>query len=141
MVYDPSGSSQFDALAVGQSYTDSISYESFDGSYVFAEDDEYKVSVGARGVTLNVLSNDRNLTLVSSELRLLNVSDSSKGSLVVANSELGTVSYVPAPGYVGDDVFTYVVEDELGNRDSAQVVIQVTEDRICLLYTSDAADE
>ena len=130
LVYDPSGSSLFNALAVGQSYTDSISYESFDGSYVFAEDDEYKVSVGARGTALNVLSNDRNLTSVSSELRLLNVSDSSKGSLVVANSELGTVSYVPAPGYVGDDVFTYVVEDELGNRDSAQVVIQVTEDRV-----------
>ena len=84
----------------------------------------------ARSSTLNVLSNDRNLTSVSSELRLLNVSDSSKGSSVVANSELGTVTYIPAPGYVGDDVFTYVVEDEFGNRDSAQVVIQVTEDRV-----------
>ena len=61
---------------------------------------------------------------------MLNVSDSSKGSSVVANSELGTVTYIPAPGYVGDDVFTYVVEDEFGNRDSAQVVIQVTEDRV-----------
>ena len=40
------------------------------------------------------------------------------------------MKFVPAPGYVGDDVFTYVVEDEFGNRDSAQVVIQVTEDRV-----------
>ena len=121
---------QFDALAVGQSYTDTVLYDVFDGSYLFAEDDEFKVSVRARSSTLNVLSNDRNLTSVSSELRLLNVSDSSKGSSVVANSELGTVTYIPAPGYVGDDVFTYVVEDEFGNRDSAQVVIQVTEDRV-----------
>ena len=55
LAYDPSGSSLFDALAVGQSYTDTITYEIFDGSFVFAEDDEYKVSAGARGVVLNVL--------------------------------------------------------------------------------------
>ena len=130
LAYDPSGSSLFDALAVGQSYTDTITYEIFDGSFVFAEDDEYKVSAGARGVVLNVLSNDRNLTFVSSELRLLNVSGSSEGSAVSVDSESGTINYVPAPGYIGDDVFTYFVEDELGNRDSAQVVIQVTEDRV-----------
>ena len=83
LIYDPSGSSLFDALAVGQSHTDTVIYEIFDGSYVFAEDDEYKVSVGARSSTLNVLSNDRNLTSVSSELRLLEVSGSRYGSLLI----------------------------------------------------------
>ena len=130
LIYDPSGSSLFDALAVGQSYTDTVIYEIFDGSYVFAEDDEYKVSVGARSSTLNVLSNDRNLTSVSSELRLLEVSGSRYGSLLIPDFKEGLIKFVPAPGYVGDDVFTYVVEDEFGNRDSAQVVVQVTEDRV-----------
>ena len=130
LVYDPSGSSQFDALAVGQSYTDTVLYDVFDGSYLFAEDDEFKVSVRARSSTLNVLSNDRNLTGVSSKIRLVEVSASRFGSLVIPDFKGGFVKFVPAPGYVGDDVFTYVVEDEFGNRDSAQVVIQVTEDRV-----------
>ena len=42
---------QFDALAVGQSYTDTVLYDVFDGSYLFAEDDEFKVSVRARSST------------------------------------------------------------------------------------------
>jgi CshA-type fibril repeat protein len=40
----------------------------------------------------------------------------------------GTLTYTPDPGFTGDDTFTYTIEDEDGNTDTAVVMVVVKED-------------
>ena len=48
----------------------------------------------------------------------------------------GTFIYTPPTGFIGEDTFDYTIVDPSGATDTATATISV-----CLLYTSDAADE
>jgi hypothetical protein len=75
-----------------------------------------------RSITIDVLANDADPD--GDLLRVLSVMAETEGD-VVLNAD-GTITYTPVPGWVGTDVFTYIVEDPEGARDTVTVVITIT---------------
>ena len=72
--------------------------------------------------TLNILDND-----TGAELSIDNLYDyTAKGGRTSQNAN-GTVLYTPKSGFTGEDNFWYVMVDNQGRTNSAQVIINVTE--------------
>lgn len=116
-------------LAVGQSYSDSFTYSVLDGSYLFANDDIYRIEADRSAIELRVLDNDTSLDEVAISRRIVAVGTPDSGGSVVLNGDQSLI-YTPEIGFVGDEVFVYTIEDNLGNRDSAMVTARVTIDRL-----------
>ncbi|MGB1019086.1 MAG: Ig-like domain-containing protein, partial [Chitinophagales bacterium] len=76
-------------------------------------------------VVINLLSNDFQPDGNSLVVTIDTSIGPNNGSIVI-NPD-GTVSYIPNPGFVGEDMFTYTICDELGNCDEATVTITVLE--------------
>jgi len=137
--YDPRGSVFSEApggptftlqgLAAGQSYQDTFTYTLLDGSFLFANDDLYRVEADRGGIELLVLANDTNLDGVASSRRIVSVGSPDAGGAVTINAETSLI-YTPQTGYVGDEVFVYTIEDDLGNRATAKMTARVTVDRL-----------
>jgi VCBS repeat-containing protein len=98
-------------------------------SGVRANPDFYAVEVGSGGNELPVLSNDASIPDRGRRLAIVSV-----GSGLDAPNRGGTVSitetgdaflYTPAPGFSGEEVFTYVMTDSR-SFDTAKVVVRVT---------------
>ncbi|MGB1316257.1 MAG: Ig-like domain-containing protein, partial [Chitinophagales bacterium] len=76
-------------------------------------------------VTIDILANDfdpegDNLTVT------VDTSLGPNNGTIVINAD-GTITYTANPGFIGDDVFTYTICDDLGNCDEATVTITVLE--------------
>lgn len=137
--YDPSASVFSDlpggptltlqGLAEGESYDDTYTYTMLDGSFLFANDDVYRVEADRSDIELLVLGNDTSLDGVATSRRIVEVGPLSAGGSVVVNDGVSLV-YTPETGFVGDEVFSYTIEDDLGNRDTAMVTVRVTIDRL-----------
>lgn len=137
--YDPRGSlSSLDpsdltftlqGLAVGQTYDDSIAYTVLDGSFLFANDDIYRIEADRSAIELKVLLNDTNLEGVATSRRIVAVGPPSNGGTVALNGT-ESIIYTPETGFVGDEVFTYTIEDSLGQRATATVTARVTVNRL-----------
>lgn len=98
-------------------------------SGVRANPDFYAVEVGSGGNVLPVLSNDAAIPDRGRRLAIVSI-----GSGLDAPNRGGTVSiadsgdaflYTPAPGFSGEEVFTYVMTDSR-SFDTAKVVVRVT---------------
>lgn len=124
--YDPATSTFLNGLAVGQTAMDEVPYTVMDGSFVFANDDRFKVAADGAGYQLAVLANDRNLTGLAGDLEIASVGPASNGGVVLLDATRRTVLYTPEVNFVGDEVFPYVVVDPLGNADHGVVTVQVT---------------
>jgi hypothetical protein len=74
-------------------------------------------------VTVNVLANDTDPENDTLDVTGVTVNPLHGTAVVNANN---TITYTPAAGYVGADVFTYEISDGHGNTDTAQVSINVT---------------
>ncbi len=72
-------------------------------------------------VMVNVLSNDQDAD--GDPLQVTAVTQPAHGS---AGFNASTVTYVPAAGYVGNDVFSYTISDGNGGTDTAAVSVVVT---------------
>ncbi len=59
-----------------------------------------------------------------SRLRIVEVTSPSRGGSVEIAAGGGTVTYSPAINFVGDEVFAYSLEDDLGNRDGGVVSVR-----------------
>jgi len=140
----PSGDPTFtlQGLAWNQDYVDTIDYTLLDGSHLFANDDIFRIEVDRVDIELRVLENDSGLGEDLRELelgqgpaeapvlrRIISVGPPSSGGSVVLNGDQSII-YTPETGFVGDEVFTYTIEDQLGNRDTALVTARVTIDRL-----------
>ncbi len=127
----PTGGPAFtlQGLGQGQSYVDTFTYTLLDGSYLFANDDIYRVEVDRGEIELRVLDNDTNLDGVAVGRRIIAVGPPSGGGSVALNGD-ESILYTPETSFVGDEVFTYTIEDDLGNRDTALVTARVTVDRL-----------
>lgn len=135
LTYDPRGSIfnftgpgpsyTLDGLAQGQTYTDTYIYTMLDGSAVFANDDLYRIEADRSSIELKVLTNDVNLNTTGGALRIVSAGVPNHGGTLTFNGTTSLI-YTPETGFVGDEVFTYTVEDEVGNRDSALVTARVT---------------
>lgn len=128
--YNPAGSAFLEWLAEGQTYTDKVFYTMMDGSFVFANKDYFRVQAGSSNVTLDVLSNDRNYTGTGGSLRVIEVGQTSQGGVCAVGSGSSNLVYTPPPGFVGDEVVTYLIDDGQGNTDRAQILIRVTVNRL-----------
>src|SRR6187431_1646530 len=101
----------------------------FDGSFVFANDDTFRVAAGAVNVVLPVAVNDVNLNALTGTLTIVAVgTPSQRGTATIA--ENNTILYSPEASFVGDEYFTYTVVDEQGNVDSALVTVRVTVEQL-----------
>ncbi len=116
-------------LAEGQTYVDTFTYTLLDGSFLFANDDIFRIEADRSNIELRVLVNDTNLDGLAGNRRIVEVGPSSAGGTVVMNGDQSLV-YTPETGFVGDEFFVYTIEDDLGNRDSAMVTARVTVDRL-----------
>ncbi|WP_420629758.1 Ig-like domain-containing protein [Candidatus Leptofilum sp.] len=89
-----------------------------------AIDDGYTVDENSSNNTLTVLSNDTNPD-DGETLTITAVGATSNGGTAVNNSP--TITYTPAPGYVGQETFTYTISDGNGRTDTATVTITVND--------------
>ena len=150
--YDPRGSVfpgavggpafTLQGLAENVTYVDSFTYTLLDGSFLFANDDIFRVGADRSSIELPVLLNDTNLDGLATSRKILSIGPPSSGGTVTINpgSESivagetviveDSIIYTPETGFVGDEVFVYTIEDNLGNRASAKVTARVTIDRL-----------
>jgi outer membrane protein OmpA-like peptidoglycan-associated protein len=85
-----------------------------------AEDDEYTVMEDSSGNLFSVLDNDSDPN--GHAITIIAVSPPGHGTVSINGEQ---VSYTPNPGYFGTDVFSYTIEDELGDQDLATVTVTV----------------
>lgn len=130
LVYDPSGSEHFNSFAVGYSETELVPYTVTDGSFIFANDDLFKVEADGSSFELAVMANDANLSGSGGALRIVGVGTPSRGGTVVVNGAQDGLVYTPPANHVGDEVFPYTVSDEDGNTDRAFVVARSNVDTL-----------
>ncbi len=74
-------------------------------------------------VDINVLNNDKGLSDGGLKVTIYNEDKLINGTVVV-NSD-NTITYIPAPWYIGKDEFEYMVEDVDGDMSIAKVVVDV----------------
>lgn len=127
----PTGGPAFtlQGLGQGQIYNDSFTYTLLDGSFLFANDDIYRIEADRSTIELRVMDNDTSLDGVATSRHIVSVGPPSAGGTVAINASESLI-YTPEVGFVGDEVFTYTIEDDLGNRDTALVTARVTIDRL-----------
>lgn len=116
-------------LAVGETFVDSYNFTLLDGSFLFANDDIYRIEADRSDIELKVLLNDTSLEGLATGRRIVELGPLSGGGSAVLNGDQSVI-YTPETGFVGDEVFTYTIEDNLGNRDTAMVTARVTIDRL-----------
>lgn len=92
-----------------------------DNGGVDALDDAAETTPG-QPVTIDVLGNDepgaRALIIVAA-------TSPRQGGAVEISRDSKTITYTPAEGFTGEDIFTYTVRDEEGNKASANVTVRV----------------
>ncbi|WP_257669673.1 Ig-like domain-containing protein [Parapedobacter tibetensis] len=87
--------------------------------------DDTAETLAETAVTIPVLNNDEEGDAPIDSATVTIVTPPTNGTVTV-NTD-GTVVYTPNPGFIGEDTFTYTVEDENGNpSNTATVVVQVT---------------
>jgi|GEM_PF-1043302 len=116
-------------LAVGETFVDTYNYTLLDGSFLFANDDIYRIEADRSDIELKVLLNDVSLEGLATGRRIVELGPLSGGGTAVLNGDQSII-YTPEIGFAGDEVFTYTIEDNLGNRDTAMVTARVTIDRL-----------
>lgn len=127
----PSGTPNFtlQGLGEGQEYNDTFTYTLVDGSFLFANDDIFRIEADRSNIELKVLANDRIRDGLATGRRIIAVGPPNAGGSVTVNAQESLI-YTPETGFVGDEVFTYTIEDSLGHRDTALVTARVTVDRL-----------
>lgn len=88
-----------------------------------ANDDEFTVSRNSLSNQLDVLANDFDNSTTRLTVIQLNTAGTSGVTTIAQDGR--SVFYTPPNGFTGRDVFEYVVTDQLGNRYSASVVVNV----------------
>ena len=120
-------------LGEGQQFVDTYEYTVTDGSFIFANDDVFKVAADNANLFLDVLANDRNLAGTGSDLEIIAVGTPSSGGFAApgidADGNPG-ITYSPEVNFVGDEYFTYTVSDAEGNIDSALVIARPTVEQL-----------
>jgi VCBS repeat-containing protein len=122
--YNATVSGLLNQLADWQSYTDSFPYAISDNSFLFVVDDEFYVPADTVGRTLDVLANDRDFTQFTSTLTIVDAGPTLRGGTVTIAPDGRHLVYSSPEGLAVDDFFRYVVENEVGNRRSARVLVR-----------------
>ncbi len=103
VTYDPTVSSQLDSLPVGGFFVDTFDYVVTDNSFVFANNDLFKVAADGAGFVLDVLANDRNLSGLGGGLTISEVGLPDSGGTAEAINADTAVLYTPEVNFIGDE--------------------------------------
>jgi len=118
-----------DGLVEGWIATAKVDYTAFDGSMLFAVDDQFVVQKGATGVLLNVTANDRDYTPHSEGFWIAALGNTSHSGTVV-NLGGTNLLYSPATNYVGEEFFTYTLTNRFGVCTRGLVQVRVVDDKL-----------
>ncbi|OYP33126.1 Ig-like domain-containing protein [Rhodopirellula sp. MGV] len=89
-----------------------------------ANDDAFTVSRNSLSNELEVLANDFQSSLTQLSIVALNTNGTNGVATISGDGE--SIFYTPRNGFTGRDVFQYIVEDQVGNRYTADVVVTVS---------------
>lgn len=128
--YDPTVSAFLNELADWQSHTDQFSYTVTDGSFFFANDDEFRIAAGSSNQVLDLLANDVDYTDATGTPVIVSVGPSLNGGSVLIESNGMEVIYTPPAGFIGDDLFSYRIENDFGDLDEGVVLVRSESSRI-----------
>ena len=137
--YDPTAAAALQALNVGEVLADTFDYVVSDGSLFFIS---ATVSVTVTGVNdAPVAIDDTVMTMVETAVIISPLSNDTDPDTTdtksiasfnqgthgaVTDNGNGTLTYTPATGYVGNDSFTYSIEDSHSASDTATVNVTVS---------------
>ncbi len=130
LLYDTTTSDFVLGLAEGETCLDSFDVTSIDRSYLFANNDMYKVQADSSNITLQVTANDASYTNTGETISITAVSSPTNGGTVTINEDDLSLTYSPQVNFVGDEFFTYTLEDGEGGIDLAVVRVRVTIDQL-----------
>lgn len=122
--YDATVSEMLNQLADWQDYTDSFDYTITDNSFLFAVDDEFYIPYGTANRVLDVLANDRDYTPAAPPLTIVDAGPTLNGGLLTIASNGQHLVYSAPAGSIGDDLFRYIIENSVGQRQSARVRVR-----------------
>ncbi len=127
--YAPGTSTNYlDGIPQGKTLTDHFEYTISDQSFIFAENDFFRVAKDGSNYVIQVLENDRNYNVRTGALHIATVGVPDEEGAVTITDDSTTLTYSPKPNFVGNETFTYMVEDPWGNMDKARVTLRVTEE-------------
>lgn len=123
VTHDATVSELLNQLADWQSFTNVFAYTLTDNSYLFAIDDEFQVPAGSTERLLDVLANDRNFTDAAAPA-IVAAGPTLRGGTVTIVSNGQYLVYSSPAGFVGDDAFRYMIQNEQGDLRGARVVVR-----------------
>ncbi|MCO8121961.1 Ig-like domain-containing protein [Stieleria sp. TO1_6] len=88
-----------------------------------ANDDVFTVSRNSLSNQLDVLANDFETNVT--RLTIIQLNTVNTAGVVGISQDGRSISYTPPNGFIGRDAFQYVVQDQLGNRYTANVAVNV----------------
>lgn len=124
--FDPSDSRYFDGVAYQTSVFDRVTYTLTDQSFIFANDDLFRVEATGTDFSLPVLANDALLNERGGSLTITAVGRPDNNGTVQIEADGLSLTYTPDYNFVGDEIFTYAVNDEFGNYSQGRVTVRVT---------------
>jgi VCBS repeat-containing protein len=83
--------------------------------------DDYADTTGGTSVTIDVLANDSDVD--GDSLIVKSVSQGNNGTVEIESDT--RITYTPAPGFSGTDVFTYTATDDAGESATATVTVDI----------------
>ncbi len=92
---------------------------------IAAVNDEFSVPEDSVNFSLNVLGNDTKVN-ASDVLTIKSVGSSAQGATISIATDGKTLLYSPALNFVGQDTFTYTIQNQNGSESTATVTIQTT---------------
>jgi VCBS repeat-containing protein len=130
LTYDPTNSIFLNGLAESVLHTDRYDHVVYDGSFLFAEDDLFKVDLNESNVVLDVLINDRNFNDMSEGMEITEILTPAVTGTVAIGAGGSNIVYTPPPDFVGEEVFAYAITDDRGYTDQAIVTVRTVVDRL-----------
>ncbi len=115
-----------DGLSAVSQLNDAFTYTVSDQSFVFAENDLFRVTADGSGFVLDVMANDRNYNVRGGDLSITAVGVPDRRGEVLITGGGSTLTYTPEINFVGDETFTYTISDLYGNIDKGRVTVRVT---------------
>ncbi|MDA3923259.1 MAG: Ig-like domain-containing protein [Kiritimatiellae bacterium] len=115
-----------DGLSATNQLDDLFEYTVSDQSFIFAENDLFRVEADGSGFVLNVLDNDCNYNVRGGEISISSVGIPDSRGTVSITADGSTLTYTPEINFVGDETFIYLITDTFGNIDKGRVTVRVT---------------
>ncbi len=124
IVHNATVSDLLNELADWQSFTNTFPYAIRDNSFLFAVDDAFYVPAGTQGRVLDVLANDRDFTDAEGVLTIVDAGPTLHGGIVGIGVDGHHLVYSAPAGFVGDDYFRYIIENDQGDRNAGLVRVR-----------------